>query len=433
METYQIDKQPSVSPQKRGLLWLILLRLIVVTSLVISYFIIQYSTSVFLPLNPFYTFILVSYGLSLVYYFFYKWGKYLKVQTAAQIFIDLLLITVLVYISGGLKGSFYILYIFGIIAASLLISKRAAYIFAALSAILFGLMVDGMYFGIIPYPGPAEASDLSLGMVLNNIVIAWSVFFVVAFLMNYLTENLRKAREELRLAQKELEIKKRLALAGELSAQVAHEVRNPLASVSGSAQVLKNELDLSGDKKNLMEIIVKESQRVSRSIEQFLSLASPGKQTFSSLNLSEALKETLALLQRNGELNGRYQIQGNYETSKVKFYGNKNQFKQLFWNLIKNALKAMPDGGNLDISFYAKNKDEVQLKFKDTGKGMSQEEQKKMFEPFYSSFSEGNGIGMAVVTRIVDDYNGEIQVKSQVGQGTEITINLPRPPKRKSS
>lgn len=414
-----------IIPRPRDIFWLIVLRLIMVTSLIISYFIIQYSTSIFLPLNPFYYFILASYFLSLVYYLLYRWGRYYLVQAYAQIFIDLLLITVLVYISGGFKGSFYILYIFGIIAASMVISKRATYIFASLSAILFGLMVDGLYFGIIPYYGPERVADISLGMVLNNIFIAWSVFFLVAFLMNYLTGSLKKTREELRLAQKELEIKKRLALAGELSAQVAHEIRNPLAAVSGSVQVLKNELDLSEDKKNLMDIIIRESKRASQSMEQFLSFASPGKKTFTSINLSSTLKDSLILLQRSGELNGNYKIKGNYESSKLRYYGNINQFKQLFWNLIKNSLKAMPEGGELTVDFNPKKKDGIELKFKDTGKGMSEEEKKNIFEPFYSSFSEGNGIGMAVVRRIVDDYNGRIEVHSEINKGTEITITLP--------
>ena len=275
-----------IDTKKKVILWLILLRLIIVTSLVVSAVIIQYSTSVYLPLNPFYGLVLFFYLLSLIYFIFYIWGKFLRIQAYAQIFFDLLLITALVYISGGLQGSFYFLYIFEIIAASIVLSRRAAYLIAALSAILFSSLVDLMYLGIIPYFAPENTLEISLGLVNYNIFIASSAFFLVAFLMNYLTGSLQKTRDELRQTQKELEVKKRLAVAGEVSAHLAHEIRNPLAAISGSVQVLKDELGLRGEQKDLMDIIVKESRRVSRSIEQFLNLASPAKQAFSSIDLS---------------------------------------------------------------------------------------------------------------------------------------------------
>ncbi len=414
-----------INTKKKDILWLILLRLIIVTSLVVSAVIIQYSTSVYLLLNPFYYLILFFYILSFFYFIFYISGKYFTLQVYIQIFFDLLLITALVYISGGLQGSFYFLYIFEIIAASIVLSKRAAYLTAALSAIFFGLLVDLMVLRIIPYFSPEETLEISLGFVIYNIFIAWSAFFLVAFLMNYLTGSLKKTKDDLRLIQKELEVKKRLAVAGEVSAHLAHEIRNPLAAISGSVQVLKDELGLRGDQKDLMDIIVKESGRVSRSIEQFLNLASPVKQIFSSIDLSAILEETLVLLQRSGELNGDFRVEGNYKSRHIRYFGSGNQFKQLFWNLIKNSLKAMPDGGTLTIDFNQEKKDKIQLRFADTGKGMSEEEKERVFEPFYSGFENGKGIGMAAVRRIVDDYKGKIKIDSEINKGTEIIITLP--------
>lgn len=412
--------------KKKQILWLILLRLIVVISLMTSAVIIQFSTETFLLLSPFYYLILIFCLLSVIYFALYLWGGFLTYQVYFQILFDLLLITALVYISGGLKGSFYFLYIFEIIAASIVLSKRAAYITAALSAIFFGLLVDGMYFGIIPSFSPEQVMEISLGVVINNIFIAWSAFFLVALLINYLTGSLKKTMDELHLAQKELEIKNRLAAAGEISAQLAHEIRNPLAAISGSVQVLKDELVLNGEQKSLMDIIVKESKSVSHSIDQFLNLASPGVQAFSSVDLSAILKETLVLLQRGGEMNGNIRILGNYNSSDVHYFGNIHQFKQLFWNLIKNSVKAMPDGGSLKLDFDQKKKDEIRMKFIDTGKGMSQEEREKVFEPFYSGFKDGKGIGMAVVSRIIADYKGKIKVNSEPNKGTEVMITLPK-------
>ncbi len=414
-----------MSTEKKDIFRLILLRLVIVTSLVVSAVIIQYSTSVFLPLSPFYYVVISFYLLSFIYLVLHIWGKYLPLQASIQIFFDLLLITALVYISGGVQGSFYFLYIFVIIAASHVISKRAAFFTAALSAIFYGFLVDGMYFGLIPYYAQEETIEISLGLVNYNIFMASGAFFLVAFFMNFLTDSLRKTRDQLMMAQKELEIKNRLAVAGEVSAQLAHEVRNPLAAISGSVQVLKDELGLKEEQRELMDIIVSESRRVSHSIDQFLNLVSPGQRTFSSINLTEIFKETLTLLQSSGEMDGNVQIKGNYSSRSIQYFGNNNQFKQLFWNILRNALKAMPKGGALTVDFEKIKKDRIELRFADTGIGMSEDKRERIFEPFYSGFENGQGLGMAVVRKVVDDYKGKIRVASEPDKGTEIIIILP--------
>ena len=414
-----------MSTEKKDIFRLILLRLVIVTSLVVSAVIIQYSTSVFLPLSPFYYVVISFYLLSFIYLVLHIWGKYLPLQASIQIFFDLLLITALVYISGGVQGSFYFLYIFVIIAASHVISKRAAFFTAALSAIFYGFLVDGMYFGLIPYYAQEETIEISLGLVNYNIFMASGAFFLVAFFMNFLTDSLRKTRDQLMMAQKELEIKNRLAVAGEVSAQLAHEVRNPLAAISGSVQVLKDELGLKEEQRELMDIIVSESRRVSHSIDQFLNLVSPGQRTFSSINLTEIFKETLTLLQSSGEMDGNVQIKGNYSSRSIQYFGNNNQFKQLFWNILRNALKAMPRGGALTVDFEKIKKDRIELRFADTGIGMSEDKRERIFEPFYSGFENGQGLGMAVVRKVVDDYKGKIRVTSEPDKGTEIIITLP--------
>lgn len=411
---------------KRHVLWFILFRLIIVTSLVISAVIIQYSTAIFLPLNPFYYVILLFYFFSFVYFLLYLWGKNYNPQVYLQILFDLLLITALVYISGGLRGSFYFLYIFEIIAASIILSSRASFLTAALSAIFFGLLVEGMYFRLIPSFGNRQSLDISLGLVTNNIFIAWGAFFLVAFLMNYLSQKLRKAREELHQAQKKLETRNRLAVAGEISAQLAHEIRNPLTAISGSIQVLKEELPLNEEQKGLVDIVNKESKRVSQSIDQFLNLASGERPSFSSIDLCALVRETLMLLERSGELNGVHRVTGNFRSNKVRYFGNADHFKQIFWNLINNSIKAMPEGGRLNIEFNQKNNGQIKLKIADTGKGMSDEEKERVFEPFYSGFKNGIGIGMSVVRRIIEDYRGQIQLFSKPNKGTEVVITLPR-------
>ncbi len=420
--------------RRKDIFWLILLRLIIVTALAVSAIIIQFSTSTFLPLMLFYYLIIATYVLSIGYLLLYYWGRYQTFQACLQIFFDLLLITAFVYVSGGLKGSFYFLYIFGIIAASIVLSKRAAYLTAALSGVLFGILVNGMHLGFLPYLGSDQLTELSPGTVINNIFISWSMFFIVAFLVNYMKERLRRTAEKLHFAKRELEIKKRLALAGEFSAHLAHEIRNPLAAISGSVQVLRDGLELEDKQKELMDNIVEQSSRVSHSIEQFLSLVSPDKKTFSDVNLASVVDETLLLLEDSGELDKNFCVKGNYKSSHISYFGNTNQFKQMFWNLIRNAIKASPKGGAITIDLNQDQMNEVQVKIADSGNGLKDEEREKLVEPVLSSgFQSGSGIGMAVVRRIVDDYNGKIHVFPIRDKGTEVVVVLPKSPTRSDS
>jgi two-component system sensor histidine kinase PilS (NtrC family) len=132
-------------------------------------------------------------------------------------------------------------------------------------------------------------------------------------------------------------------------------------------------------------------------------------------------------LEDSGELNGNFQVKGNFKASNISYFGNINQFKQIFWNLIRNSVRATPEGGTVTIDIDQDSRGEVLLKIADTGDHLKDDERKKLIEPVLSSeFQSGKGIGMAVVRRIVDDYNGKIQVRPNRENGTEIVIALPR-------
>ncbi|OGD29078.1 MAG: hypothetical protein A2V57_05495 [Candidatus Aminicenantes bacterium RBG_19FT_COMBO_65_30] len=418
-----MKKEDSVD--KRNVLLYNLYRLAVLTSLLVSAFIIQLSSPDSQPNPPFYYLILGAYGFSALFFGLYVWGRWLIVQAYVQVAFDLLLITAFVYISGGIASSMYFLYLFPIIAAGLVVSGRAGYLAASLSAILFGLLVDGVHFGFIPTFRPEHAVKSSLGSLLVTIFIAWGVFFVIAALMSTLAGSLRRTREALRVAEKELLVRERLSETGRVSASLAHEIRNPLAAISGSVQVLKKELALSDEQRDLMDIVLKESERVSHSLEQFLDFAMPSKRVFSPINLPGILDETIKILRGGGELNGKVEITGNFRTSDVPFYGNAGQFKQVFWNLIKNAVKAMPEGGRLRLDFLGPQRKEIRIVVADTGKGLTDEDKEHLFEPFYSGFENGRGLGMSIVRKIIDDYDGRIDVRSELHKGTEVAITLP--------
>ncbi len=418
--------KPERTVERRHVFLYNVYRLVVLTSLLVSAIIIQLS-SPDAPSNlPFYYLILGAYVFSAAAFALYAGGRRLAAQAYVQVVFDLLLITAFVYISGGLGSSMYFLYLFPIIAASLVVSGRAGYLAAALSAILFGVLADGLYFGFIPGFRPEHAVKPPLGSMLVQMFVAWGVFFVIAALMSRLTGSLRRTREALRAAEKELLVRERLAEAGRVSASLAHEIRNPLAAISGSVQVLKKELALTPEQGELMGIVLKESERVSQSLEQFLDFALPAKQVFSPIDLGGLMDETVKVLRAGGELNGRVELGGNFREADVPFIGNAGQFKQVFWNLIKNALKAMPDGGRLTLDVLQPSRKEVRVVVADTGRGLTEEDRRHLFEPFYSGFGNGRGLGLSIVRKIVDDYDGRIDLRSEPERGTEVVITLPR-------
>lgn len=407
-------------------MWMIIIRVAVMTLLLMLAIIVGYSASFSFPFLPFLYVVGASYAASGLALPFYLSGKHLTAQAYAHCVVDLVLVTALVYTWGGISNPAYILYLLVVIEAGLVISGKASYLAASLAAILFGLIVDGMYFGLIPIPASSGPESRSFGSVLYTIAVAWSAFFIVAFLTSTLSSRFRKTREALAAARKELAVRERLAEAGRVSAVLAHEIRNPLAAIYGSVQVLQARMRPDDEQKELMDIILRESQRVSKTLDQFLDYAIPVNSTFTRVRLSDIVAETIKLLAAGGELDRSIEIQGNFRDSAITVRASAGQMRQLFMNIIKNALKAMAGpGGRLTIDVERTASGRAVIDISDTGIGISSEDLEHLFDPFFSRFEGGRGLGMSIVRRIVDDYGGLVEVTSEQGKGTLVRITLP--------
>ena len=224
--------------------------------------------------------------------------------------------------------------------------------------------------------------------------------------------------------EREVRRQERLAALGKMAAGLAHEIRNPLASMRGSVQVLASELSFSQDQSQLMQIVLRESDRLNRIVSDFLTYARPPKIERTVIELSSLLAETIALLRNSPELRSDHLISEEYPDEPLLYQGDPNQMRQIFWNLARNAIQAMPQGGELCVTLDAIPNRDVTIAFTDTGRGMSREQKDRLFEPFNSS-SGGTGLGMAIVYQLVRDHNGNILVDSEVGKGTRIAIRLP--------
>ncbi len=218
----------------------------------------------------------------------------------------------------------------------------------------------------------------------------------------------------------------RLAALGRVAAAIAHEIRNPLASMRGAVQVLGSDSRLSDEETQLMNIVLRESDRIDRIISDFLMYAKPRQPEIESVNLNDLLEDTLTLLRYSTEFEvEKYQLLMQPCETEATVIVDPGQVRQVLWNLSRNAIKAMPDGGTLKISII-KNEVEPGFKiaFSDTGIGMSEEQIERIFEPFSSFSSGGTGLGMSIVYHIIKEHGGKIDVTSEVGVGTTITVSF---------
>ncbi|MEE9563188.1 MAG: ATP-binding protein [Thermoanaerobaculia bacterium] len=232
---------------------------------------------------------------------------------------------------------------------------------------------------------------------------------------------------EWRKLQEEVRLKDRLAAVGQLASGIAHEVGNPLAAISGSVQMLSSSLDGETSEKKLLDIILKESQRLDRTIKSFLQFARPKERSNVRFDIAKLLSENLDLLRNSPEVSTSHQLTLDLEPSSVFLIADSDQVSQIFWNLARNALRAMPDGGTLHLKGMLRDTDYL-FRFTDTGRGMAEKEQESLFHPFHSFFDGGSGIGMAIVYRIVEEHGGKLAVESAEGKGTTITVALPVAP-----
>ena len=206
---------------------------------------------------------------------------------------------------------------------------------------------------------------------------------------------------------------------------MAHEIRNPLASISGSVQVLKESLGLGGECSRLMDIIVRESERLSGILSDFLIYARPPRFTPDDIDLRKVLEETAALLKNSAEIQEEHEIKLKLPPEPVMLFADANQMRQIAWNLARNAIQAMPAGGCLEMELLTSASGEVVLVFRDEGVGVGDGEVHEIFIPFKGDFEQGSGLGLAIVHRMVQDYNGSIRVDSLSPRGTEVSVHFP--------
>ncbi len=232
----------------------------------------------------------------------------------------------------------------------------------------------------------------------------------------------------------------KMAAVGVLAAGMAHEIRNPLASLSGSIQMLKGELALDDSQQHLMEITLRESERLNALITDFLLFAQPPQTNRIHTPIRRIVDETIDLFSHSASFCDGIRIVRPNGHEEIRASVDPDQMKQVFWNLFINAAQSMSHGGEirvqlrkenawsltgLPLSSLSKGSEWIRVSIIDSGSGIAPEEKEKIFEPFFTTKENGTGLGLSIVHRIIENHNGLIKVESELGRGSTFTLFLP--------
>jgi two-component system sensor histidine kinase PilS (NtrC family) len=540
--------RPSDSDLDIRLKRLMFFRLVMVTTLLLIATYVEAISESLAPVNPLYFLIAATYVLTVFYALALRSGRGLVAQVYFQVAGDLFVITGLVYISGGIRAGFMLLYPLAVLAGSVLLRRKGGVILAAVATLLYGGTLWAVRSGLIPMQGLVEARDLAPRALLYSVFVTGVACGSVALIGSYLSENLRHVGERLELVtgqvadlqglndvivnsiqsglltenaqgqvlwmnaigegilgiraseargrataevfgsslfelsavraraasrtlarleftyhradgvaidlglsvaplatgkdrpsghllafqdltevkrlEDEVRTKEKLAAVGEMAAQLAHEIRNPLGSISGSAQVLMGEPNISAEQEHLLGIITRESKRLSDTLNRFLFQARSPVRPHGPVDLLPLVSEAVTLLRNGPEVGHQHEVDFLPDPGPLVCLADAHEITQVFWNLARNGLEAMPDGGRLQVRLR-RDEDELVLTVRDEGRGMDREQRQRMFEPFRSGTPMGTGLGLAIVYRIVKEHRGDISVRTTPERGTQVDVRLP--------
>lgn len=363
-----------------------------------------------------------------------------------QISVDLFALISLIHFSGGIENPFSFYFIFHMIIASILLSTKSTYWQATLAVILYTLMVFLEYSQVIPHYSLKkfilDNTYLNIYYVTGNLFVFSSTMYLSVYMATSITRRLRKRQREIISLKEELEAKhkqleetqatliqsEKMSALGQFSAGIAHEIKNPLTGVFTYIKLMRK--NIMEDKINLQEfkdrlsIMEQETDRCVKIIKNLLDFSRQSEPSFKEIDINSLLEDSLSFIQHHAELE-KVKIIKELNPDLPKVNVDPDQLQQVFVNIILNAIQAMqPEGGTLTIKTDRADTDGVYIKFTDTGCGISEDNMKKLFTPFFTTKPKGSGLGLAVCYGIIEKHKGKIEVESKLGEGTTFTVKL---------
>jgi len=249
--------------------------------------------------------------------------------------------------------------------------------------------------------------------------------FAVAFLSGLLSEQLRRTKKELLIMEERVQRVEKMAFLGEMAAGVTHEIKNPLASLAGSIQILRKEISYDPEHDKLMQIVLRETDRLNALVNNFLLFAKPPVGKIERVDLESALSEIIKLFQKNQDTRRRISIMSDFSPN-IWVEMDPVHLRQVMWNIILNAAEAIEDEGLIEVKTYPLKHNYACIEVSDTGCGMTEKLIQSIFNPFFTTKSNGTGLGLSIVHRILESYNTWLEVESEAGKGSRFTWKLNR-------
>lgn len=378
------------------------------------------------PLLYLYILVAAIFGLSFIYAIVLRSIRRLDIFACIQTSLDTVVVTIVIYLTGGFYSVFSFLYLVVIIYGSMLLNKSGGILLATLSTLFYALLISLEFYDMLnPYiverGGVLIKFSWSYG--LYKVLFTAVACYAVALLGGFLTEQNRRTRNELKSMEEHVHRVEKMASMGEMAAGLAHEIKNPLASLAGSIQLLREEIKYNPDHDRLMHIVLRETDRLNALVTNFLLFARPPAARAETILLDTTLSEIIALFEKDRAIFGKVIITQKL-LSGIWVHIDPVHLRQVVWNLLLNAAESISDKGNIVVCMTRNKSNWVRLRISDDGCGMSKEMIQSIFDPFFTTKSNGTGLGLSIVHRIVENYNGRLEVESEIGQGSDFTITL---------
>jgi two-component system sensor histidine kinase HydH len=373
--------------------------------------------------------IAAGFALAAAYAFALRMRRQLQLLAWTQIALDQITWTAIVYVSGGATSGATSFYALTCLVGAILVGLRGAAAAACIGFAVYALLCAGLYFGWLPSPpDQAEAAyQLEPAQIVYPLLLNCLGMTVVALLGGYLAERLRLTGGALQVATQRADEAERLAVLGRIAAGLAHEIRNPLGSITGSIEMLSESEALSDEDRRLCDIIQREARRLNDLVGDMVDLSKPRPPRAEATDVAALAREVVALASnaaRGSDV--RVVYRGPEREALGRCDGP--QIRQVLWNLVRNAMQASSAGSTVTVRVEKRERD-VTLTVDDQGAGIPETVDMRIFDEFFTTRTHGAGIGLAVVRRILDDHasmGAKLSVERAAGGGASFQVSLDR-------
>lgn len=432
MKSYHFQNNSDFSLQIK---WIILSRVVFAIILIVSCLVFSSRENLSFFSQPFlalYNIAACILTLSLIYWI---WRNQFKKKLLLAYLItitDTIIVTAIIFVTGGYDSIFTFLYLVVIIYASMLLLRKGSLIIATISCMQYAFLIEFEYYKIItPFFGQFYLiSSLDESHIIYRIFMIITACFAVAFLSGILAVQLKNAKQDLKIAQGHLKRVEKMSAVDEMISGIAHEIKNPLASLSGSIQLLREDSKPGSYEDKLMQIILRETDRLKNIVNDIRLFAQPRINNAIEIKMADTIKEIIKLFLNDPEWNKEINLSTNMNKN-VCVFMDPLHFNQILWNLLKNAAQSINGHGEIKIQLKSLINNRVYLTVEDTGVGISQKDSSHVFDPFYTTKPEGTGLGLSIIHRLIDSYNGMIDFESIPGKGSVFKVILNTIPLKK--